>query len=171
MSKKFVPLIGTLIIIILLVVIKLPVIKQSKIYFNVGIKFNEPIKPIIEPEIIDTLQLITFGDSVYQYIVQMNIKHPEIVFNQAIIESGTFTSAIFKENNNLFGMKIPFKRPTTALGINRGHATYSSWQESVHDYALYQVWSCKNCNKQEYLRLLGSQYSETDSLIYINAIK
>lgn len=56
---------------------------------------------------------------------------------QAAHETGNFTSKIFKQNNNLFGMKLPKKRKTTATGEKYGHATYESIQDSVKDYSLY----------------------------------
>ena len=40
-------------------------------------------------------------------ISKLNFKYPHIVLAQAILETGTFESKIFKENNNLFGMKEP----------------------------------------------------------------
>lgn len=66
------------------------------------------------------------------------VEHPHIVYAQAILETGNFTSAIFLENNNLFGMKHPRQRETLSLGHNRGHAKYKSWQDSVRDYAKWQ---------------------------------
>ncbi len=67
-----------------------------------------------------------------------NIKYPYIVLAQAKIESGNFTSKIFKSNHNLFGMKEPNVRTTTALGTKSGHAYYSDWVSSVYDYAMFQ---------------------------------
>lgn len=58
----------------------------------------------------------------------------EILLKQAILETGNFTSTVFKENNNLFGMKHPYIRKTTSLGTNRNHAVYENWVESVKDY-------------------------------------
>jgi len=46
----------------------------------------------------------------------------KLITAQAGFETGNFTSVIFKENNNLFGMKLPKVRKTTAIGENRGHA-------------------------------------------------
>src|SRR6187402_1570007 len=40
-----------------------------------------------------------------EYLLQLNIKFPNIVLAQAELESGHFKSVMFKENNNLFGMK------------------------------------------------------------------
>jgi len=59
------------------------------------------------------------------------------VFAQAAFETGNFTSDIFKENNNLFGMKLPRVRQTLATGENRGHATFKSIADSIEDFALF----------------------------------
>ena len=45
----------------------------------------------------------------------MGVQHIDVVLAQAILESGTFTSNIFKTKNNMFGMKVPGRRQTTAL--------------------------------------------------------
>lgn len=60
-----------------------------------------------------------------------------MIFAQAAHETGNFTSDIFKENNNLFGMKLARVRKTTAIGENRGHAVYKSIEDSIADYWLY----------------------------------
>ncbi len=39
-----------------------------------------------------------------EYILDLNIRFPHIVMAQAKVETGHFTSPIFRENNNLFGM-------------------------------------------------------------------
>ena len=105
-------------------------------------------------------QEVTFEDSVYQYILFLNIKHPEVVFKQAKIESGNFKSKVFKENNNMFGMKIPYKRANIAGGENLGYAVYNTWQESIIDYALYQTYTAKGMNKEQYIQHLGNSYAE-----------
>lgn len=42
---------------------------------------------------------------------------PEEVYAQIVIESGHMSSFLFKRANNLLGMRYPFRRPTTAIGI------------------------------------------------------
>jgi uncharacterized FlgJ-related protein len=60
------------------------------------------------------------------------------VFAQAVRESG-FKSAIFNENNNMFGMKQAVSRPTTSIGTNRNHAMFENWRDCLIDYSLYQA--------------------------------
>jgi uncharacterized FlgJ-related protein len=106
-------------------------------------------------------------ENMIKLIIELNIAHPDIVIAQAIIESGNFKSNIFKENNNLFGMKMPKYRKTTAIGINRGHAVYSSWRESVIDYALWQGKRARYSTKNQYLRRLKSYAADPNYIIKI----
>lgn len=91
------------------------------------------------------------------YLQSCDIKHPDIVLAQMLLETGNFQSAIFCENNNLTGMKVPRKRATTATGSNRGHAMYPHWTASVMDYKLYQQ---KFCGGDYYSFLSKSKYAE-----------
>lgn len=61
----------------------------------------------------------------------------KILTAQAAHETGNFTSIIFRENNNCFGMKLPKQRKTLATGENRGHAVFSSIIDSVGDFWLW----------------------------------
>lgn len=108
----------------------------------------------------EVLAELAFEDSVYNYIIELNIQHPDIVFRQAILESGNFKSKVFKDNNNMFGFKQAFKRANTQTGTNRGYAVYNSWQECVIDYALYQTYSAKNMTEDNYIDFLGRNYAE-----------
>ncbi len=64
-----------------------------------------------------------------------------ILTAQAAHETGNFTSQIFRENNNAFGMKLPAQRRTTAIGENKKHAVYRSVADSVKDFWLYYKYS------------------------------
>lgn len=115
------------------------------------------------------IEQMTFEDSVFTYIVELNIKHPNIVLKQAKIESGNFKSKVYLENNNMFGFKRAFKRANTQVGTNRGYAVYTSWRECVIDYALYQTYSAKNLSREEYINFLGKHYAEDPN--YKNLIR
>lgn len=106
--------------------------------------------------------------SLKRLIYILKIQHPDIVFIQAQIESAHFKSNIFKENNNLFGMKMAERRKTVAIGVNRGHAKYSSWQASVLDYKLMQKRYAHNKSRNQYFVYL-KHYAEDDN--YVNKIK
>ena len=66
------------------------------------------------------------------------IKYQDIVLLQSQLETGHYTSDIFLNGNNLFGMKYPNRRPTVATGIYKEHAKYAHWSDSVVDYAMWQ---------------------------------
>jgi hypothetical protein len=71
-------------------------------------------------------QKLTFSDSVYNYICQQGIKHPEIVMKQAILETGWFKGNFLMSRNNLFGFrKIEYLR-------------FESWKKSVEYYKKWQ---------------------------------
>ncbi len=66
------------------------------------------------------------------------IKYRDVVLLQSRLETGNYSSDIFLNGNNLFGMKYPTQRPTMATGVYRDHAKYAHWSDSVIDYALWQ---------------------------------
>lgn len=125
-------------------------------------------KTSLEVEVVETIPL-NLLDSVYTEIFTLRLDHPEIVFSQALLESNKCKSKLFLENNNLFGMKISGSRPTTAKGVRNGYAYYSSWRESILDYALYQAAYRRNLSKEDYYEKLGSTYAEDPD--YINKLK
>jgi hypothetical protein len=66
------------------------------------------------------------------------VLYQDIAILQSRLETGYFTSDIFLNGNNLFGMRYPIRRPTVAAGIYKEHAKYDHWSDSVIDYALWQ---------------------------------
>lgn len=105
--------------------------------------------------------------NVWNIIQSTNIKHADIVFAQAILESGNFKSKLVKTNNNLFGMKLPKIRKTTAVGSKNKYATYQHWTHSVQDYKLYQdyLFRKKEMSRAEYLSYIKKRYSTTPDYI------
>ena len=107
-------------------------------------------------------------EALLSFMRELRIKYPETVLAQARLETGNFTSDIFKENHNLFGMKVAGKRPTSALGVHRGHAQYRDWKDSIVDYALFQSYIIaklpKN-NSDEYRNYIQKFYSETSDYL------
>lgn len=99
-------------------------------------------------------------------IDSLNILHPEITIAQIKLETANYSSNIFKENNNLFGMKLPKIRKTLATGENRKHAKYNNWKDSVIDYKLWQEHMLeKPLNKKDYLYYLSKRYAEDKKYI------
>jgi len=105
-----------------------------------------------------------------EYIRHLNFKYPHIVLAQTIQETGNYKSQIFKENNNLFGMKEAVIRTNLAKGTKRGHAYYGSWQESVTDYALYYATYLSDIRTEgEYFEYLRQNYAEDPT--YVERLK
>lgn len=129
---------------------------------------RKEVETVEQIDIISIEEQISLEDSVKCYMEFLNLKHIDVVFKQARLESAYFTSKIFRENNNCFGMKQAYKRPNLQTGVRNGHATYDSWQDCIVDYALYQVWSGKGLNRDEYIKMLGRSYAEDPN--YINLI-
>lgn len=109
-------------------------------------------------------------DKCIKMIDNMNFKFPYIVYAQAILESNSFSSNIFNENNNLFGMKEAVIRINTAIGTNNEHAYYHTWIESVYDYALYYATYLSSLKTEdEYYSYLSQFYAEDKE--YVNKVK
>jgi flagellum-specific peptidoglycan hydrolase FlgJ len=96
----------------------------------------------------------------------MNIRHWDLVYAQAYLETGGFKSKIFLQNNNLFGMKVAGSRPTTAMYEDRGHAVYVDWRSSVVDYAMYySKYLSRYISRSSYLEYLGANYAEDKNYV------
>ena len=104
------------------------------------------------------------------YILQLNIRFPNIVYAQAVLESGNFQSDIFRTNNNLMGMRRATTRPTTNKGEQFDFAVYDNWRSSVEDYAMFAASYLNNIKTEdEYFAYLKANYC-TDSG-YVDRIK
>jgi len=87
-----------------------------------------------------------------------NYQQARYITAQAGFETAGFTSKIYKQNNNCFGMKLALVRQTTAIGEKYGHAVYKSVESGVEDFKIYY-------ENFKYLPLYGSLKT------YIEAIK
>jgi hypothetical protein len=104
------------------------------------------------------------------YIKDLNLKFPHIVLAQAKLESGNYKSFLFKNNNNLFGMRNPSVRVSTSKGSKYGYAYYDSWRESVLDYAFFSVTYVNNLSSEEsYYNYLKTVYAENTT--YVSVLK
>jgi uncharacterized FlgJ-related protein len=111
----------------------------------------------------------TMYDSILNFNYQIRVQHPLVVTAQAILETGNFTSKVFKENNNLYGMTLAKSRPTLAIGVRNGYAVYRTWQESAIDYALWQSSFARNLSEEDYYLILKRLYAEDKE--YVNKVK
>jgi hypothetical protein len=109
-------------------------------------------------------------DKLVTMLKDLNVRFPHVVVAQARLETGGYRSRIFKENNNLFGMKQATVRVNTASGTQHNHAYYDTWRESVYDYAFYQTRYLSGAKSEsEYLYVLGQSYAEDPN--YVTKLK
>ena len=107
-------------------------------------------------------------DKLIDKLKELNVKFPWIALAQSKLETGNYTSKIFRENNNLFGMREAKQRITTAQGTENNHAFYYSWGESVLDYSFYQCRYLSNINTEEqYFQYLSQSYAENPNYVSI----
>ena len=103
-------------------------------------------------------------------IKQLNLNYPHIVYAQAMLESGNFTSKIFKENNNMFGMKQARVRINLAKSTQYNHAYFETWEDCLLDFAFHRAtYFSKLKTEQDYYNYLGKYYAEDPS--YIGKLK
>lgn len=81
---------------------------------------------------------------VYSYIVEKGIEHPEIVYSQALLETGHFKCKNCSlKKNNLFGFRT-----------RNGYISFSSWEESIDYYKAWQDRHYKGGNYYDFLNCL-----------------
>lgn len=103
-------------------------------------------------------------------IKALHFNFPYIVYAQSLLESDHFRSNVFIENNNLFGMKEALIRIHTSIGSQSGYAYYSTWSESLYDYALYSATYLFALTKEEdYFNYLQHSYAENPN--YVELLK
>ena len=131
-----------------------------------------PQEKLVQKTVVQQDDSIT-KEKLYEQIIKFGIKFPDIVFAQAMIESAELTSKLFKSANNMFGMRFPSVRETTAQGkTSNGYSRYEDWNFGVYDYFLWQDHMLRNRNeitKSQYLSLLGRVYAEDPH--YVSKVK
>lgn len=129
-------------------------------------KNSEPVVQVVY-DINDPIS----EEKVRIYLKQLHVRYVDVAIAQMKLESASMTSKVFREGNNLFGMKLAEKRPTTALGVRNNHAYYSHWRQSCIDYALFQAYcmDLDNISSEEtWIKFIGRIYAE--DLSYHNKI-
>jgi hypothetical protein len=66
-----------------------------------------------------------------------DLKLRELMYRQAMHETGNLKSNIFTQNNNLYGMRPAIARPTTNAGAQGGYAYYNTLEDSIDDLLLW----------------------------------
>ncbi len=136
--------------------------------FRVG--KNALVSLSTEEKLIIVQEFNKFDESrLIEKLKELNVKFPYIALAQARLETGNFSSKVFRENNNLFGMREAKQRITTAKGTENNHAYYHSWHESVLDYAFYQCRYLSGIQTEaQYLDYLRQSYAEDPN--YVNRL-
>lgn len=95
-----------------------------------------------------------------EYLMQIKVKFPDIVFAQATLECG-FKSKMFKTKCNLFGMRVAEQRTSLGEGEPGEYAKFNNWKESVIDYALFQSEVLSHIEtREEYFSFLQRRYAK-----------
>lgn len=121
----------------------------------------EYIEVYNDTAIIDTT---SWYDFVLQECEYYHIQHPQIVYAQAVLESGNFMSDLYKNNCNIFAMTRVKSRPTTQL--NKTIEDTSRWGiycepwDCFADYAIWQGMYANNLSDEQYLDRLQQVYAE-----------
>ena len=148
-------------------------LKIALIYFTIFLFLGLTTAPPEREYITNTEKVLIIEDEtdfseedLIKEIDRLNFRFPHIVLAQSILETGHYKSKIFKENNNLFGMKEARVRLNLAQGTQYGHAFYTDWEESVMDYALwYSTYAYKCKTEKQLYKLLDKQYAEAPAYV------
>jgi uncharacterized FlgJ-related protein len=106
-------------------------------------------------------------ENIDYWLDYFKVQQKEIVKAQIMLESNNLSSKIALQNNNLFGMKFPSVRETSASHKENSHAAYPNYIESIKDYSIYQYSYYRGGDYYKFL--LKAKYA-TDST-YINKLK
>lgn len=135
--------------------------------FTSAIKFNNFVEKI--PVLIHLEEETPTPERIKQELINLNVQNVDVVYAQILIESGNFTSNIWKNNNNCSGMKLAKSRPTTAIGEEFGHAKYRNFRDGLLDIALWQSCYARNLTQEQYLKVIGEIYAEDEN--YLTKVK
>lgn len=124
-------------------------------------------------EVTDTLTIHgqPFSEeALVETLKNCNVKYPYIVLAQAKLESGHFSSKVFKQNHNMFGMRKAHQRITAAESEKSGYAFFRDWKDCVYDMGMWQSeMTCDVNNEDEYFNKLHEKYAEDTT--YVDKLK
>ncbi len=131
-------------------------------------RIEQPVQQNVVVECNDEEIEILSQETLYQYLLDIKVEHPKIVLAQALLETGNLTDEKMLLKNNLFGMKVPSKRPTMNIG-NEEYCVFNTWYDAVIDYAFFQSKYCSNLNEKQYYNYLEKHYASDKN--YVKKIK
>lgn len=77
-------------------------------------------------------------------LLRQEIKYPKIVLAQAKLETGHYTSKVYKRHNNLFGLRH-----------SKGYYKFNTWPESVTAYKNFVQYKYKGGSYLAFLEKIG----------------
>ena len=105
------------------------------------------------------------SDDIDQYIYEamgyFDVRFPDLVYAQSILETGYYSSDVCLQKNNLFGLYD---------STNRTYRTYKYWWESVREYKRLVQDKFKGETLEDYLIFLDTLPYATDTA-YITKLK
>lgn len=110
-------------------------------------------------KISEILSIDNPKDGLHLALDYYNVQHSNIVYAQAILETGHFKSRVCKEYNNLFGLYD---------SKNKDYYKFEHWSESVKAYVDYIQYKYNSIDNY-YDFLLNIGYAEDPE--YINKLK
>ena len=106
---------------------------------------------------------------------QVPVPLSALILSQAKLESGHFTSNVFINANNPFGMRPARVRRHRACGQYNGYAAYESLAHAVEDYLLWMETVCIPLHidsPESFVRfLLSKGYFEADETAYLRQLR
>lgn len=129
--------------------------------FIVGFSNNDRVDSPIYRERNDTAFINLSADkltekSLKKELHKLKVKHVDIVFAQAKLETGNFKSDVYKQYSNLFGFRL-----------NNDYMKFTSWRECCKYYKDWQSRKYKDGDYYEFLINIG--YAEDTT--YIKKLK
>jgi len=98
-------------------------------------------------------------DTVFKYICELGIVHPEIVIKQAVLETGWFKAPGLMKKNNIFAFRV------------KQYLTFSSWQECARYYKKWQDKRYKDPTEDYYHFLVRIKYATPQYPEHLKQIK
>lgn len=112
----------------------------------------------MQMEFFRSLELST--ENVFLYCKLMDIKHPEIVLKQFVLETGWGKSFVCKTYNNIFGFMYYSKNAEKYV-----YSKYTHWTESVEAYKRFQDRKYKGGCYYTFLDNVG--YAEAENYVQV----
>jgi len=125
--------------------------------FSSVVKINTVFEKI--PVIVNYNQEKCDSQNIKNYIKKINLRYPDIVYKQILLESSYLKNPLVKTHNNLLCMENATWRPTVGINVGTRFTRYNTWQDCIVDYALWQATFATNINSEaEYYALLDRLY-------------